>query len=119
MATASISSLLRFKSQLVSSLRKLSKSFFLIPDGFTASFAELFYLRTQDKAEIDLIVDFKTHQHFIEIKKTATAKTKMLTALKKYKTEHSQAFLLYQGDTKPNKTNELQIMNYSDYLIKE
>ena len=39
---------------------------------------ELFYLRTSNKDEIDLIIDKKKYKELIEIKMTSTFKTKMI-----------------------------------------
>ena len=77
--------------------------------------AELYYLRTSDQSEIDLIVDHKTKQDFIEIKKTSSFSPRMLGALKKYAKKDSTAYVLYQGQNMPYHGN-IHIMNYKDYL---
>lgn len=82
----------------------------------TASGAELFYLRTSDKTEIDLIVNKKNKQDFIEIKKSVTFSPRFLTAIKKYcKEKNHTGYLLYQGERFPYHGN-INIINYSEYL---
>ncbi len=81
----------------------------------TASMAELFYFRTSDKSEIDLIVDRKNTQDFIEIKKTSTFSPRFITTLKKYCEEPNQGYLLYNGKEFPHHGN-IHIITYADYL---
>lgn len=59
---------------------------------------ELFFLRTQDQAEIDLIIDRKTTRELYEIKKNASFKPNMIRHLKSFKQEGDHASLIYQGD---------------------
>lgn len=80
-----------------------------------ATHAELFYFRTSDKLEIDLIVDRKNSQDFIEIKKTATFSASFITAIKKYCQDHCTGYLLYNGEKIPYHGN-IKIINYADYL---
>lgn len=63
-----------------------------------AETADLYYLRTYEKAEIDLIVDRRTHCELIEIKKSATFKPKMIETLKSFRQPEDKAYLLYQGE---------------------
>ncbi|WP_423063593.1 ATP-binding protein [Candidiatus Paracoxiella cheracis] len=77
---------------------------------------ELYYFRTSDKTEIDLIVDKKDSQDFIEIKKTSTFYPKFVSALKKFCDENRQGYLLYNGKEFPFKEN-INIINYAEYLI--
>jgi hypothetical protein len=76
--------------------------------------AELYYLRTQDKAEIDLIVDWGQHSDFIEIKKTASYKPKMAAQLKKYASDKDRKIVLYNG--KADQHGDIEILPYGDYL---
>jgi len=77
--------------------------------------AELFYLRTSDKAEIDLIVDKKQTRDFIEIKKSATFTPRMLHTLEKFMTDKDQGYLLYNGDAIPYHQN-IRVIHYTTYL---
>lgn len=95
-----------FENYIVSEILKKIKH--------TASSAELFYFRTQDQAEIDLIVDKKTSADFIEIKKTKTYTTKMSLALKKFSRENNREIVLYNGETMRHQN--VEILHYSDYL---
>lgn len=81
----------------------------------TAAGVELYYFRTSDKTEIDLIVDRKNSQDFIEIKKTSTFSPKFVSALKKYCDRNQQGYLLYNGKKFPFSAN-IRIINYADYL---
>ncbi len=76
---------------------------------------EAFYLRTSDKTEIDLILDRKVSKEFIEIKKTSTFKSTMISTLKKFKSGQDNAYLLYNGERFPYHDN-IHIINYQDYL---
>lgn len=81
----------------------------------TASDASLYYLRTQDKSEVDLIIDRKNKQEWFEIKKSSTLKPDMLKTLKSYQEEADQSFLIYQG--KKESYQGIQIIPFEDYLI--
>ena len=77
---------------------------------------EIFYLRTGDKAEIDLIVDKKISQDFIEIKKSATFNFKMASTLKQYCSDTIQGYVLYNGERLSYQPN-IEIMPFEDYLL--
>lgn len=81
-----------------------------------ASQTEIYYLRTQDKAEIDLIVDDKTKRDFIEIKKSETYTTKMSMTLKHFHEKNCRRIVLYNGETMQH--GETHILHYSDYLLE-
>ena len=76
---------------------------------------EIFYLRTSDKAEIDLIVDKKTNQDFIEIKKSATFTSKMASTLKQYCNDSIQGYVLYNGEPL-RLQNNIKVMPFWQYL---
>ena len=76
---------------------------------------ELFYYRTSNGLEMDLIIDYKTHCDFIEIKKNFTFKSKMLQNLKKFSDDKNRGILLYQGDDMDYSTN-IRIKNYKRYF---
>ncbi len=80
----------------------------------TATLSEVFYFRTQDKVEIDLIVDRKSSRDYIEIKKTATFHPKLVQAIKKYADPRENCFLLYTGEV--FQYGDVKIMPYWDYL---
>lgn len=79
-----------------------------------ADHADLYFMRTQDGAEIDLIIDRKTSRELIEIKKSLTFRPKMVSAIKQFALPTDQKILLYQGETIQHA--DLQIMHYADYL---
>ena len=80
----------------------------------TASHSELYYFRTQDRAEIDLIIDRKSYVELIEIKKSSTFKPSMATTLKKYSTKRDKSYLLYQGES--DHYQNIEILNYRKFL---
>lgn len=61
----------------------------------------LAFLRTSSGEEIDLIIDKKHSQDFIEIKRTQTFRPNMTKSLEKYVQEKNQGFLIYQGQNVP------------------
>lgn len=79
-----------------------------------ATLSDIYYFRTQDKVEIDLIVDRKSSKDFIEIKKTATFHPHMIHSLKKYAEPESRRILLYTGEKYHH--SGVNIMPYWEYL---
>jgi predicted AAA+ superfamily ATPase len=80
-----------------------------------ATLGNVYYFRTQDKVEIDLIVDRKTSKDFIEIKKSATFHPRMVHSLKTYTAPGCQSILLYLGEKHVHRG--VKAMPYSDYLF--
>ncbi len=80
----------------------------------SASNAELYYFRTQDKTEIDLIVDRKSHQELIEIKKSSTFKPSMIRTLRALKKDQDKLYLLYQGPQESYQN--VEILPFNMYL---
>jgi predicted AAA+ superfamily ATPase len=74
----------------------------------------MYYFRTQDKAEIDLIIDRKTSKSFIEIKKSATFNPKMAHALIHYASPENERIVLYCGH--PYEHRGIKILPYWQYL---
>ena len=83
----------------------------------TLSDTKLYYIRTYDKNEIDLIIDKKTHKELIEIKKTSTFKPSMIQTLKNKASKTDHCYLLYQGE-KDHYSN-VSIMSFKDFLEKK
>lgn len=79
-----------------------------------ATQADLYYYRTQDQTEVDLIIDRKGKRELIEIKKSSTFKVSMLHGLKKIRKEGDACFFLYQGDN--DYYQEIQIISIDHYL---
>lgn len=77
--------------------------------------SELFYLRTSNGIEVDLLIDRKTEVEFIEIKTSETYRREMTKAIEIFKKEKEQGYLLYQGRTLPSYA-KLRIINYRDYF---
>ena len=77
--------------------------------------AQLYHMRTHSGEEIHLIIHRKTHKEWIEIKKSATFRPKMIETVKKYKRETDKGFLLYTGKKKLS-ISGIQVVHYSKYL---
>lgn len=77
--------------------------------------AELFYYRTSNGEEVDLIIDRKQHKELIEIKAGETFKPRMLTTMESLLEKGDKGFLLYNGKSLPYLA-PIEIKNYQDYL---
>ena len=77
--------------------------------------AELFYYRNSNGLEIDLIVDWKTYQDFIEIKSGETFNPRMVAAIEKLMQKESKGYLLYRGE-KMQYSDAISVINYKHYL---
>lgn len=78
--------------------------------------AEIFYYRTSNGVEVDLIIDRKNKKSLIEIKLSSTFHPKMAAAMKLLLEENDDGFVLYAGDKFPYLEN-IHVMNYQDYLL--
>lgn len=78
--------------------------------------AELYYLKTQDKAEVDLIVDWKNSCDYLEIKKSSSYQPKMALHIKRYAQEGDRKIILYNGDA--FNAASVEVMPYYDYLAE-
>lgn len=76
---------------------------------------DIFYLRTSDRLEVDLILDKKQSKQWIEIKKSATFVPKMLSPIKKFITKTDSGYLLYRGERQPPIGN-IHVLPYGEYL---
>jgi len=96
-----------FKNYIVSEIYKkeLSKN----------THTNLYYLRTSNQNEVDLIIDRKSYREFIEIKSGKTFKLKMVQTIEKFLEPNDKGYLLYNGVEFPYKKN-IEILNYKDYL---
>jgi predicted AAA+ superfamily ATPase len=80
-----------------------------------ATLNELFFLRTSDKKEIDLIVDKKGSCDMIEIKKTATFRSAYMKTIKEFLGDNDKGYLLYNGEDFAYDPR-ISVINYKDYL---
>ncbi len=80
-----------------------------------ASGAELFYYRTSNGVEIDLIIDRKTELEYLEIKAGYTYRAEMIKPLLSVKKKNEKGFLVYQGKPQPS-TPDIKIVNYEEIL---
>lgn len=77
--------------------------------------SELFYIRTSNGNEIDLLIDRKTEVEFIEIKSSETFRSEMTRTIEGFKEKSEKGYLIYQGKTLTS-SSDLRIMNYKDYF---
>ena len=77
--------------------------------------AELYFYRTSNGEEIDLIIDRKQSLELIEIKASETFSPKMIREIEKLRDEASVGYLLYRGKTL-RYLPEIHVMNYAEYL---
>ncbi len=77
--------------------------------------AELYFYRTSNDEEIDLIVDRKQTRELIEIKSGETFTPRMTKALEKFCDDQSTGYLLYRGKSM-RYLSKIHVMNYEDYL---
>ena len=77
--------------------------------------AELYFLRTSNGTEVDLVIDRKNEVDFIEIKTSETYRRGMVRAVDTFKKKQDRGYLLYRGKTLRS-LPDLRVMNYRDYL---
>ena len=75
----------------------------------------VYFIRTADHIEVDIVIDRGTHKEWIEIKKSATFRPKMASAIKKFINGNDKGFVLYQGEEFIY-TDNIKAIHYSDYL---
>lgn len=83
----------------------------------TKSGAELFYWRTSNGEEIDLIIDRKQSRELIEIKSSETFSSKMARTMENFMQAQDKCFLLYRGKGQAY-VPELSVINYLDYFVR-
>jgi len=77
---------------------------------------QLYYFRTSNGLEVDLIVDKGMSKELIEIKKTETFRVRMVKPIEKLMEENDIGYLLYEGKKTPY-DDRIRILNYTDYLL--
>lgn len=75
---------------------------------------DIYYYRTADDLEIDLIVDKKQYRELYEIKLNSTFRGKMTRHLNKFKKDDDKLFLIYTGESM--QYDDIAILNYQDFL---
>jgi predicted AAA+ superfamily ATPase len=77
--------------------------------------AELYYYRTSNGQEVDLIIDRKAHREWIEIKSSKTFHPRMMKTLENLVSPQDLGYLIYQGEAFPYYP-PLKVVNTQDYL---
>jgi len=85
-------------------------------ESHTQTQSMLYYLRTSTGQEVDLIIDRKSTKVWIEIKKSATFRPKMLEAVKTFMGKDDTGLLLYNGESM-KAMGKVQVQNHVDYLV--
>lgn len=78
--------------------------------------ASLYYYRTSNGVEVDLIVDRKQYREWIEIKKTATFHPRITNPIESLMSENDKGYLLFQGQETPYLPNVF-VIPFEKYLI--
>ena len=84
-------------------------------ESHARSLAELFYYRTSNGLEVDLIIDRRNVREYVEIKAAETFKPQMVQALNTVRRRNEHAFLVYRGKKLVLDEN-LEALNYNSYL---
>lgn len=79
------------------------------------SHAELYFYRSSNGEEIDLIVDRKQTRELIEIKAGETFTSRMTKEIEKFSDQNTTGYLLYRGRTMTYLPN-VHVLNYQEYL---
>lgn len=79
------------------------------------SHAELYFYRSSNGEEIDLIIDRKQTRELIEIKSGETFTPRMTKEIEKLSDNNTTGYLLYRGTTMPYLPN-VHVWNYQEYL---
>ncbi|MEI6576940.1 MAG: ATP-binding protein [Bacteroidota bacterium] len=77
----------------------------------------LYYFRTSNEVEVDLVQEYPDNNVWVEIKKTSTFKTRMLKPIESVLTGADTGIMLYNGDDFPYKNN-IRVLNYKNYLLQ-
>ncbi len=77
--------------------------------------SELFYFRSQDGMEVDLIIDKKTSHEFIEIKLNSTFNRRWLKPMESLIRPQDKGYLVYTGEVQPY-SDPISIVPYSEFL---
>lgn len=96
-----------FENYIISEIKKKHLNFNIRKD--------LYYLRTSNGLEIDLIIDDHQIAEFFEIKSTSTFKPQMLKPMQTMKKEQSTGTLLYRGKAMEYGA-DLRVANYKIFL---
>ena len=79
------------------------------------SHAELYFYRSSNGEEVDLIIDRKTTRELIEIKAGETFTPRMTKEIEKLNDQNSTCYLLYRGKTLTYLPG-IYVMNYQEYF---
>lgn len=75
----------------------------------------LYYLRTSNQEEIDVIIDRTQYRELVEIKKTSTFKPAHVNTIQKFLSGNDRGTLIYNGTSLPYKNN-ISICNIVEYF---
>ena len=75
----------------------------------------MFFYRTSNQNEIDLIVDYRNSAEVIEVKNSKTFNPRMIKTIELFVADGGKGYLLYQGIELPY-SDQIRIMPYQKYL---
>lgn len=82
------------------------------------SHAELYFYRSSNGEEIDLIIDRKKTRELIEIKTSETFTPRMTKEIEKFSSQNTRSYLLYCGKSMTYLPH-VSVMNYQEYLASK
>jgi len=77
--------------------------------------ANFYFYKTNHGIEIDLIIDRKKTQNYIEIKSSYSFKTSFLKSILSLKEKNQMGILVYRGDDIPY-AQDIKVLNYQNFL---
>lgn len=99
-----------FENYVISEVKKIAEH--------NKTFSELYFLRTSNGAEVDLIIDRRSAKEWIEIKRGETFTLKMISHIYKFKRPEEAGYLIYRGVSMPYADN-IKILNYKEFLERD
>lgn len=84
----------------------------------SATNSQMYFYRTSNHVEVDLIIENGLHKKIIEIKSSYTFKPMMVKPIESILSNLDEGFLLYQGDEFPF-SESIKIWPYQKYLQRK
>jgi len=82
----------------------------------SANYSQLYFYRTSNQVEVDLLIENGLNLKMVEIKNSKTFKPKMVKPMESILRENDTGFLIYQGE-EINYTNTIKILPYHKFLM--
>ncbi len=82
----------------------------------SANFSQMYYYRTSNHVEVDLLIENGLSLNMVEIKNSRTFRPKMVKPMESILQKKDTGFLLYKGEIRPF-TENLKIWPYQNFLV--